>query len=165
MHIFTGHTGEVYGVACSPVDTTLVATTLVAIEGGDDKGFMWRIGQGDWAFELQGHSDSINTLGFSMDGQLLASESFDGTVRVRNVASQSLKYTLDGPDAGIEDNFNVMKTQLKELGTQVNEEEPFYKEGQINYKEGTNCAYPYHWRSVRELLRLFFVALCGSYTV
>ncbi|KAH9616626.1 hypothetical protein KSS87_021446 [Heliosperma pusillum] len=97
MHTFTGHTGEVYAVACSPIDTTLVATG-----GGDDKGFMWRIGRGDWAYELQGHIDSVNSLAFSMDGQLLASGSFDGTVRVWDVASENLKFTLDGPGAGIE---------------------------------------------------------------
>lgn len=43
------HLGELYTVVCSPTDAALVATG-----GGDDKGFMWRIGQGDWAFELQG---------------------------------------------------------------------------------------------------------------
>lgn len=42
-------TGELYTVACSPTDATLVATG-----GGDDRGFLWRVGQGDWAFELQG---------------------------------------------------------------------------------------------------------------
>lgn len=41
--------GEIYIVACSPTDPTLVATG-----GGDDKGFIWKIGQGDWAFEIQG---------------------------------------------------------------------------------------------------------------
>lgn len=41
--------GELYTVVCSPADNTLVATG-----GGDDKGFLWRIGQGDWAVELQG---------------------------------------------------------------------------------------------------------------
>lgn len=41
--------GELYTVACSPTDPTLVATG-----GGDDKGFIWKIGQGDWAFQLQG---------------------------------------------------------------------------------------------------------------
>ncbi|KAI3846099.1 hypothetical protein MKW98_015468 [Papaver atlanticum] len=53
MHIFTGHTGELYTVACSPTDATLVATG-----GGDDKGFLWEKGVGDWAQELQGHKDS-----------------------------------------------------------------------------------------------------------
>ncbi|CAL5431535.1 unnamed protein product [Camellia sinensis] len=27
--------------------------TLVETGGGDDKGFLWKFGQGDWAFELQ----------------------------------------------------------------------------------------------------------------
>lgn len=40
---------EVYSVACSPTDATLVATG-----GGDDKGFFWRINQGDWASEILG---------------------------------------------------------------------------------------------------------------
>ncbi|XP_060970572.1 uncharacterized protein LOC115725583 [Cannabis sativa] len=53
MHIFTGHTDKLYSVACSPTDALLVATG-----GGDDKSFLWKIGQGDWAFELQGHKDS-----------------------------------------------------------------------------------------------------------
>ena len=42
-------TGELYTVACSPTDATLVATG-----GRDEKGFLWRIGQGNWASELQG---------------------------------------------------------------------------------------------------------------
>lgn len=97
MHIFTGHTGELYTVACSPTDATLVATG-----GGDDKGFLWRIGVGDWAFELQGHEDSVATLAFSTDGKLLASGSFDGRIRVWDVALGNLQCTLEGPGGGIE---------------------------------------------------------------
>jgi hypothetical protein len=41
--------GELYSVACSPTDAALVATG-----GGDDRGFLWKIGQADFAFELQG---------------------------------------------------------------------------------------------------------------
>ncbi|KAL6579947.1 hypothetical protein OROMI_007971 [Orobanche minor] len=54
---------------------------LVATGGGDDKGFLWKIGQGDWSFELQGHMESISSLSFSADGQLLASGSLDGVVK------------------------------------------------------------------------------------
>ncbi|RZC43924.1 hypothetical protein C5167_036870 [Papaver somniferum] len=54
MHIFTGHTGELYTVACSPTDATLVATG-----GRDDKGFLWKMGVGDWAQELQGNTFSV----------------------------------------------------------------------------------------------------------
>ncbi|KAI3877489.1 hypothetical protein MKW92_051396, partial [Papaver armeniacum] len=106
MHIFTGHTGilliyccygELYTVACSPTDATLVATG-----GADDKGFLWKMGVGDWAQELQGHKDSVSTLAFSIDGQLLATGSLDGTIQVWDMPSGSLKCTLDGPGGGIE---------------------------------------------------------------
>ncbi|KAL0421941.1 UNVERIFIED_CONTAM: hypothetical protein Slati_3217000 [Sesamum latifolium] len=97
IHIFTGHTGELYTAACSPTDATLVATG-----GGDDKGFLWRISQGDWAFELQGHQDSVSSLSFSADGQLLASGSLDGIVKVWDITRGELKCTLDGPSGGIE---------------------------------------------------------------
>ncbi|KAH6789896.1 transducin family protein / WD-40 repeat family protein [Perilla frutescens var. frutescens] len=97
IHIFTGHTGELYTAACSPTDGALVATG-----GGDDKGFMWRISQGDWAFELQGHQDSVSSLSFSIDGQLIASGSLDGVVKVWDTAKEELKCTLEGPSGGIE---------------------------------------------------------------
>ncbi|RVX05525.1 Angio-associated migratory cell protein [Vitis vinifera] len=121
MHIFTGHTGkvpkklglfwnllrfpsflgvgELYTVACSPIDPRLVATG-----GGDDKGFIWKILDGDWAFELGGmcHKDSVFSLDFSMDGQLLASGSFDGLVKIWDASSGDLKCTLEGPGGGIE---------------------------------------------------------------
>ncbi|MBA0713545.1 hypothetical protein Golax_012575, partial [Gossypium laxum] len=96
IHIFTGHTGELYAVACSPTDPVLVATG-----GGDDKGFLWKIGHADWASELQGHTDSVSSLAFSHDGQLLASGGFDGLVKVWDT-SGNLKSTLEGPGGGIE---------------------------------------------------------------
>lgn len=49
-----------------------------------------------------GHKDSVSSLAFSTDGQLLASGSLDGTVQVWDVASSNLKCTLDGPGGGIE---------------------------------------------------------------
>ncbi|XP_065627876.1 uncharacterized protein LOC112031987 isoform X5 [Quercus suber] len=117
VHVFTGHTGvmllrksmdlctltpfictgELYTVACSPTDATLVATG-----GGDDKGFLWRIGQGDWAFELQGHRDSVCSLAFSTDGQLLASGSLDGIIQIWDVQSENLKCSFEGLGGGIE---------------------------------------------------------------
>lgn len=97
LHTFTGHTGELYTVTCSPTDASLVVTG-----GGDDRGFMWKIGQGDFAFELQGHTDSVSSLAFSSDGQLLASGSLDGNIRVWDITSGGLKGTLEGPEKGIE---------------------------------------------------------------
>ncbi|XP_060172184.1 uncharacterized protein LOC132603240 isoform X2 [Lycium barbarum] len=97
LHTFTGHTGELYTVACSPTDANLVATG-----GGDDRGFMWRIGQDDMPFELQGHDDSVSSVAFSTDGQLLASGSFDGNIRVCNIALGGPNSILEGPEEGIE---------------------------------------------------------------
>ncbi|KAJ6952557.1 hypothetical protein NC653_041632 [Populus alba x Populus x berolinensis] len=97
MHIFTGHTGELYTVSCSPTDPLLVATG-----GGDDKGFLWKIGLGDWASELKGHKDSVSCLSFSSDGQLLASGGFDGLVQIWDASSGNHKCVLEGPDEGIE---------------------------------------------------------------
>lgn len=39
------------GVACNPIDATLVATG-----SAEDKGFLWKIGDGDWKVELNGMS-------------------------------------------------------------------------------------------------------------
>ncbi|KAF9597358.1 hypothetical protein IFM89_017261 [Coptis chinensis] len=97
IHLFTGHTGELYAVATSPTEPLLVATG-----GGDDKGFMWKIGHGDWAKELPGHRDSVTSLAFSSDGKLLASGVFDGLIQVWDITSGSLKCTLEGPGGGIE---------------------------------------------------------------
>ncbi|KAG4910666.1 Angio-associated migratory cell protein [Glycine soja] len=97
VHKFTAHTGELYSVACSPTDADLVATA-----GGDDRGFLWKIGQGDWAFELQGHEESVSSLAFSYDGQCLASGSLDGIIKVWDVSGNLEGKKFEGPGGGIE---------------------------------------------------------------
>ncbi|GFQ07156.1 angio-associated migratory cell protein [Phtheirospermum japonicum] len=69
--------GEVYSIACSPVNAALVATG-----GQDDKGYIWNIG-GNWFTEVQGdHRDSVSCLAFSSDGQLLASGDVNGLLHI-----------------------------------------------------------------------------------
>ncbi|OAY86033.1 F-box-like/WD repeat-containing protein TBL1Y [Ananas comosus] len=92
---------EIYTVACSPVDSSLVATG-----GKDDKGFLWKIGSAEAVLELQGHRDTVSTVAFSSDGQLLASGSFDGVVHIWDTTSGSLKCTLEGSGEGFEVRFD-----------------------------------------------------------
>ena len=47
--------------------------------------------------ELEGHTKSVRSVSFSVDGQLLASKSDDGTVRVWGVSSGALLHTVDEP--------------------------------------------------------------------
>ncbi|EPS71726.1 hypothetical protein M569_03033, partial [Genlisea aurea] len=94
---FFGHLGELYTVVCSQTDAILVATG-----GGDNKAFMWKIGQGDWALELNGHQDSVSSLSFSADGRFLASGSLDGVVKIWDATDGHLHRTLEGPSGAIE---------------------------------------------------------------
>ena len=54
-------------------------------------------------FEIQsGHTETVTSVAFSHDGQLLASGGFDGLVKVWEVASGTLKFTLEGSGEGFE---------------------------------------------------------------
>ncbi|WOL12705.1 angio-associated migratory cell protein isoform X1 [Canna indica] len=96
-YTFKGHSDEIYTVACSPTNPSLVATG-----GKDDRGFLWKIGSADAGLELQGHQDTVSTVAFSFDGQLLATGSFDGLIHVWDTTSGSLKCTLEGSGEGFE---------------------------------------------------------------
>ncbi|CAL1375616.1 unnamed protein product [Linum trigynum] len=91
IYKFTGHTSGVFALACSPTNPLLVATG-----GGDDRGFLWKIGQGDWVAELGGHKETVTSLAFSSDGQFLASGGLDSVVNVWD-ASGNFKCKLEVP--------------------------------------------------------------------
>ncbi|AQK97999.1 transducin family protein / WD-40 repeat family protein [Zea mays] len=81
----------------NPTDASLVASG-----GKDDRGFLWRIGSDEGALELTGHKDTVGTVAFSSDGNLLACGSFDGQINVWNTAARALKGTLEGSGSGFE---------------------------------------------------------------
>jgi ribosome assembly protein SQT1 len=90
------HTEPVFAVAVNPAHPEILATG-----GGDDVGYLWRVGQPQPAFKLEGHSDTVSTIAFSADGSMLASGSLDGSVRVWHVPTGALAVALEGPTQGI----------------------------------------------------------------
>ncbi|KAG0489287.1 hypothetical protein HPP92_008098 [Vanilla planifolia] len=97
FYVFEGHKDEVYAVACSPIDTSLVASG-----GKDDKGFLWVVGSAGALLELQGHGDTVSSVAFSYDGKFLASGSYDGVVQVWDTSLLSLKCRFESSGQGIE---------------------------------------------------------------
>ncbi|OEL25790.1 Angio-associated migratory cell protein [Dichanthelium oligosanthes] len=115
-YMFQSHKGN-------PTDASLVASG-----GKDDRGFLWRIGSADGALELTehymklilffvhdcieetyrtvvlntGHNDTVSTVAFSSDGNLLACGSFDGQINVWSTATRALQGTLEGSGSGFE---------------------------------------------------------------
>lgn len=55
-----------------------------------------------FVISFTGHKDSVSSLAFSYDGQLLACGGLDGVVQICDASSGNLKCVLDGPGLGIE---------------------------------------------------------------
>ena len=105
VHAFGGHTDPVYAVAFNPR-----AIDMVATGGGDDRGFVWRVGEDTFmenqgeVFELTGHIDTVTSIQFSSTvSGLLATGAMDGTVRVWNGRDRFRQlHVLDGPSESID---------------------------------------------------------------
>lgn len=96
----TLHDGAVFAVALHPLDP------LVAVSGGeDDLGYLWRTDTGERIIELNGHTDSVTSVGFSFNGEMVATGGMDGQVRLWKRKAGSTDYLsweflthLEGPD-------------------------------------------------------------------
>ncbi|KAG8731255.1 hypothetical protein FRC10_001918 [Ceratobasidium sp. 414] len=100
---FTAHSaGEsksAFAIATHP-------TEPLAVSGGeDDLGYIWDLDTGEVVAKLTGHTDSVAAVGFSADGQLVATGGMDGHVRLwRHVAKSGNWRTwefltdVQGPD-------------------------------------------------------------------
>ena len=95
---FSGHEGPVYSVSAHPT------TPLAVSGGGDDSGYIWDVTDGEVVVKLTGHTDSVSAVGFSSDGEMVATGGMDGKVRVwRRVGKENYKTwefltELQGPD-------------------------------------------------------------------
>ncbi|QRV90443.1 WD repeat-containing protein [Ceratobasidium sp. AG-Ba] len=103
---FTAHSSSssdesksVFAVAAHP-------TQPLAVSGGeDDMGYIWDLDSGEQIVKLTGHTDSVAAVGFSHDGELVATGGMDGHVRLwRHVAKSGNWKTwefltdVQGPD-------------------------------------------------------------------
>ncbi|NNJ10751.1 hypothetical protein EKD04_010460 [Chloroflexales bacterium ZM16-3] len=71
---------------------------LAAIGGQSGAITLWNPRSGETLGELDGHTDQILSLAFNQAGTQLASGSFDQTLRIWDVASQSLEQTINLTD-------------------------------------------------------------------
>lgn len=81
----------VRSVAYSP-DGILIASTSME----DRRAWIWRASDGKLLQELRGHADEIEQVIFSPDGRLLATASWDATIRVWSVSNGALVRELVG---------------------------------------------------------------------
>eukprot|EP01038_Epipyxis_sp_PR26KG_P006200 gene6200-8538_t len=96
---FTHHSDSVYCIALH------AKPGLVISGGGDDRGFIWKYGSSPSAnedsellFELNGHTDTVTSVGFNYDGSLALTGSYDGTVRIWKVDDGECIQVLEGPE-------------------------------------------------------------------
>jgi WD40 repeat protein len=88
-YVLIGHQGFVEAVALQPNSTNILAS------GSRDKTIkIWELDR--VLYSLVGHSQAVNTLAFSPDGQQLASGSSDRSIKLWQVATGELITTLTG---------------------------------------------------------------------
>ena len=86
---FGEHQGSVFAVAIHPLQS-------LAVSGGeDDLGYIWNLEDGAIVVKLTGHSDSVTSVGWSHDGELVATGGMDGKVRVWRRVKRTATDTKD----------------------------------------------------------------------
>ncbi|KAJ7593109.1 WD40-repeat-containing domain protein [Mycena floridula] len=95
---FPNHQSSVFAVAVHPTEA------LAASGGEDDFGYIWDITDGEVIVKLTGHTDSVTSVAWSFDGQMIATGGMDGKIRLwRRVGTENYRLwefltELQGPD-------------------------------------------------------------------
>ncbi|OMH82609.1 putative WD repeat-containing protein [Zancudomyces culisetae] len=74
------HKEPVYSVSINPKYPDLVVSG-----GGDDKGYLWNKATGDLVYPMEGHTDSVTSVGFSSDGTYISTAGMDGRLCVYKI--------------------------------------------------------------------------------
>lgn len=90
---FFDHREPVYAIDMHPKDNNIIVSG-----GGDDKSYLWRADTGEKLFQLDGHTDSVTAVAFSVEGEYVASAGMDGRVRVWKTANGEFCTSVEGPD-------------------------------------------------------------------
>ncbi|CAO3646787.1 unnamed protein product [Cunninghamella echinulata] len=90
---FFDHREPVYAIDMHPKDNNIIVSG-----GGDDKSYIWRADTGEKLFQLDGHTDSVTAVAFSVEGDYVASAGMDGRVRVWKTANGEFCTSVEGPD-------------------------------------------------------------------
>ena len=98
VYVFRNHKDSVYCSAFHPTSHDLIITG-----GGDDVAFIWNYPTYMNAttrkhIRLEGHTDTITSVGFNFDGSLCLTGAYDGQVRIWDAISGELKQVLEGPE-------------------------------------------------------------------
>ncbi|KAG8935952.1 hypothetical protein FRC02_005427 [Tulasnella sp. 418] len=73
---FSSHKSSVFTVAAHP------SQPLAASGGEDDLGYIWNVLTGEEVVKLMGHTDSVSTVAWSFDGEMVSTGGMDGKVRI-----------------------------------------------------------------------------------
>jgi ribosome assembly protein SQT1 len=76
-HFASHHPHALFAIAAHPVDPNLIVSG-----GADDVAYLWRADTGEELVRLTGHTDSVSAVGWSFDGELVATGGMDGRVRI-----------------------------------------------------------------------------------